>query len=45
MKFSPKDDGKMICIVENRPWKVFMDCASSAMGAEAGIVVISSEGI
>ena len=44
-EFSPKNDRKMICIVENRPGKVFVDGASSAMGAGDGIVIITLEGI
>ena len=45
-KFTPKNDGKIICNVENRPWKVFVDDALNAMvGAEVGIVIITSEGI
>ena len=44
-EFSPKNVGKMICHVENRLWKFFVDGASSAMGAGAGIVIITSEGI
>ena len=44
-EFSPKNDRKMICIVENRPWKVFVDDASSAMRAGDGIVIITLEGI
>ena len=35
----------MICSVEVVPWKVFADNASSALGAGAGIVVITSKGI
>ena len=35
----------MICYVENRPWKVFVDGASSAMGAGAEIVIITLERI
>ena len=35
----------MICNVENRPWKVFVDDALSAMEAGAGIIVIPPEGI
>ena len=31
--------------MENRSWKVFVDGASSAMGANAGIVIITPEGI
>ena len=44
-EFSLKDDGKMICIVENRSWKVFVGGALSAMGARAEIVVITPKGI
>ena len=44
-EFSPKKDRGMVCHVENRPWKVFMDGASSAMGAGVGIVIITPEGI
>ena len=40
-KFTPKNDGTIICNVENRPWKVFVDGASNAMGAGAGIVIIT----
>ena len=35
----------MVYHVENQPWKVFVDGASSAMGASAGIVIITPEGI
>ena len=44
-EFTPKNDGKVICNVEIRPWKVFVDGASNAMGVGAGIVIITSEGI
>lgn len=44
-EFTPKNDGKIICNVENRPWKVFVDSASNAIGAEACIVIITLEGI
>ena len=44
-EFSPKNDGKVVCHVENRPWRVFMDGASSATGSSAGIVIITLEGI
>ena len=44
-EFSPKNDLEMVCHVENRSWKVFVDGASSAMGAGAGIVIITLEGI
>ena len=35
----------MVCQVENRSWRVFVDGASSAMGADAEIVIITPEGI
>ena len=35
----------MVCHVKNRSWKVFVDGASSAMGAGAGIIIITPEGI
>ena len=44
-EFSPKNDGKMVCHVENRPWRVFVDGALSAMGAGAEIVIITLEEI
>ena len=44
-KFSPKNNTKMVWHVENRSWRVFVDGASSAMGASAGIVIITPEGI
>ena len=44
-EFTPKNDRKIICNAESRPWKVFVDGASNAMGAGAGIVIITPEGI
>ena len=44
-EFSPKNDGNMVCHIENRPWKIFMDGALSALGVSAGIVIITLEGI
>ena len=35
----------MVCHVKNRSWKVFVDGASSAMGADVGIIIITPEGI
>ena len=35
---------EVVCLVECRPWKVFVDGASSAMGA-GGIVIITPEGV
>ena len=45
VEFSPKNDGKMVCHVENHPWKVFMDGALNALGVRAGILNIALEGI
>ena len=36
---------EVVCHVEVLPWKVFVDSASSALGASAGIVIITPEGI
>ena len=44
-EFSPRNKGEMVCHVESHPWRVFMDGAQSAMGASAGIVIITSKGI
>ena len=44
-EFSPRDEGEMVCHVKCRPWKVFVDGASSAMGVGAGIVIITQEGV
>ena len=44
-EFSPRNEGEMVYHVEYCPWKVFVDGASSAMGADAGIVIITPEGI
>ena len=44
-EFSPKNDSEMVCHVENRSWRVFVDGASSAMGTGAGIAIITPEGI
>ena len=35
----------MVCPIEVIPWKVFVDGASKALRAEAGIIVITPEGI
>ena len=40
-EFTPKNDGKVICNAEIRLWKAFIDGASNAMGAGAGIVIIT----
>ena len=44
-EFSPRSEGEMVCHVECCPWRVFVDGASSAMGAGAGIVIITLKGI
>ena len=44
-EFSPMNKGEMVCHVESRPWRVFVDSASKAMGASARIVIITPEGI
>jgi len=44
-EFSPKNEREMVCQVESHSWKVFVDSASSASGAGAGIVIITPEGI
>ena len=44
-EFSPRNKGEMVCHVECRPWRVFVDGASSAIRVGAGIVIITLEGI
>ena len=44
-EFSPKNEGEIIGHVECRPWKVFVDGASSTMKTGAGIVIITPEGL
>ena len=44
-EFSPRNKREMVCQVESRPWRVFVDGASSAIGAGARIVIITQEGI
>ena len=44
-EFSPRSEGEMVCHVECCSWRVFVDGASSAMGAGAGIVIITLKGI
>ena len=36
---------EVICHVNYRPWKVFIDGTSRALGAEAGILIVTPEGI
>lgn len=44
-EFSPKKGMEIVCHVELRLWKVFVDGASSALGDGARIVIITSKGI
>ena len=44
-EFSPRNEGEMVCHVECRPWRVFVDGALSAIGAGAEIVIVTPEGI
>ena len=44
-EFSPRKEIEVVCHVKVHPWKVFVDGASSAIGAGAGIVIITPEGI
>lgn len=43
IEFSLKREVEIVCHVEIRPWKVFVDDASNAMGARARIVIITPE--
>ena len=45
VEFSPKNNTEMVCHVENRSWKVFVDGASRAMRGGVEIVIITLEGI
>ena len=44
-EFSPKNEREMVCQVESRSLKEFVDSASSASGAGARIVIITPKGI
>ena len=44
-EYSLRNEGEMVCHVECRPWRVFVDGALSAIGAGAGIVIVTPEGI
>ena len=44
-EFSLRNKGEMVCHVESRPWRVFVDGASSAMRAGVEIVIITPERI
>ena len=44
-EFSLRYEGEMVCQIGCRPWKVFVDGASNAMGVGAGIVIATPEGI
>ena len=45
VEFSLKGGREMICPMEVIPWKIFVDGASSALGAGARILVITPKGI
>ena len=44
-EFSLRQEMELVCHVDVHPWKVFMDSASSAMGAGVEIVIITPKGI
>ena len=44
-EFSPMRDVEVICQMDIQTWRVFVDNTSSAIGAEAGIVIITPKGI
>ena len=44
-EFSPRKEMEVVCHMEVHLWKVFMDGASSTMGAGVGIVIITPDGI
>lgn len=45
VEFTPRREVEIVCCVEVQSWKVFVDGASSALGAGARIVIITSEGV
>ena len=45
VELSPKNEMEIIRHVDCHPWRVFVDDASSAMGAGTGIVIITPEEI
>ena len=44
-EFSLKRELEIVCHVEVRPWRVFIDDASNALGVGAEVVIITLEGI
>jgi len=44
-EFTPRREVGIVCHVDVRPWKVFVDGASNAMGMGARIVIITPKGI
>jgi len=44
-EFSPKSGAEVIYQVKVRPWRVFVDGATNALGSGAGIIIISPKGI
>ena len=45
VEFSPRREMEIVCHVKVQPWRVFVDGTCSALGARAGIVIITLEGI
>ena len=45
VELSPRNEMEIICHVDCCPWRVFVDGASSAMGARTEIFIITPEGI
>lgn len=44
-EFSPRKEMGIVCHMEAHQWRVFVDGASSTLGARAGIVIITLKGI
>ena len=44
-EFSLRGKGELVCHVESRPWRVFVDSASSVIRVGAKIIIITLEGI
>ena len=44
-EFSLRGKGELVCHVESRPWRVFVDSVSSVIRVGAKIIIITLEGI
>ena len=44
-EFSLRREMEIVCCLEVRPWKVFVDGVSSTLGVRVGIIIITLEGI